>query len=198
MQTRNVLLAALLAALSGCQSEVSVPKPADQAAVPAPAPISVNVKVTMAGQEAAPQVQQETAVAAPSKAPASEAVKPPPAASALPPVAPSKPAAATRSVETTKPADTAKPGGVLSEADALALAKKGNCLACHAIAKKMVGPAWRDVAVKYRNDAGAENRLVDKVAKGGSGVWGAMAMPPSPQVSEADRRKLVRFILSLK
>jgi cytochrome c len=92
----------------------------------------------------------------------------------------------------------AKSGEVLSEADALALAKKSNCLVCHSLDKKSVGPAWRAVAVKYRGDAGAEARLMEKIIKGGKGVWGAAAMPPNPQVSEADRRKLIRFILSLK
>ncbi|HEU0282924.1 MAG TPA: c-type cytochrome, partial [Gallionella sp.] len=83
----------------------------------------------------------------------------------------------------------------VSEADALQLAKKNNCLACHAIDKKVVGPAWKDVAAKYRGDAGAEARLMNKIAKGGSGVWGATMMPPSPQVSEADRKTLARFVL---
>ena len=83
-------------------------------------------------------------------------------------------------------------------ADALQLAKKNNCFACHAVDKKVVGPSFKDVAAKYRGDAGAEARLMNKIAKGGSGVWGAMMMPASPQVSEADRKILARFVLSLK
>jgi cytochrome c len=82
--------------------------------------------------------------------------------------------------------------------DALALAKKSGCLVCHAVDKKLVGPAWRDVAAKYRGDATAEARLVSKVGRGGSGVWGSMAMPAHPQVSEADRNTLVKFVLNLK
>lgn len=78
------------------------------------------------------------------------------------------------------------------------LAKKGNCLACHTVDKKVVGPAFKDVAARYRGDAGAEARLADKIAKGGSGVWGAMMMPPTPQLSEAERRSLAKYILSLK
>lgn len=81
--------------------------------------------------------------------------------------------------------------------DPLVLAKKYGCLACHAIGKKMVGPAWQEVAAKYRGDAGAEDGLMEKVAKGGSGVWGKVAMPPNPKPSEAERRELVKFILSL-
>ncbi|MFA6920287.1 MAG: c-type cytochrome [Gallionella sp.] len=86
--------------------------------------------------------------------------------------------------------------GVSTEV-ALALAKQNNCLACHAIDRKVVCPAWRDVANKYRGDAGAEARLVNKIAKGGSGVWGSMAMPAHPHISEADRTTLARFVLNL-
>jgi cytochrome c len=98
------------------------------------------------------------------------------------------------------PAAEAKPEAkaMLSEADVLALAKKNGCMVCHAIDKKVVGPAWKDVAAKYRGDAGAEARLMDKIAKGGSGVWGSIAMPPNPKLSEADRRALAAFVLSLK
>jgi cytochrome c len=92
----------------------------------------------------------------------------------------------------------AKPVAVLSEADGLALAKKNGCLVCHAIDKKVVGPAWKDVAAKYRGDTGAEARLMAKIAKGGSGVWGSMAMPANPKISEADRQALAKFVLSLK
>ncbi|MEQ1628879.1 MAG: c-type cytochrome [Gallionella sp.] len=88
---------------------------------------------------------------------------------------------------------------VLAEADALQLAKKSGCLTCHAIEKKLVGPAWRDVATKYRGDAGAPSALEGKVAKGGKGAWGNMAMPAnSPRVSDTDIHALVGFILSLK
>lgn len=78
------------------------------------------------------------------------------------------------------------------------LAKKSNCLACHAVDKKVVGPAWKDVAAKYRGDETAEARLMNKIAKGGRGVWGVVTMPPNPQVSEANRKILAKFILSLR
>lgn len=79
------------------------------------------------------------------------------------------------------------------------LAKKSGCIACHSIEKKLVGPAYRDVAKKYKGDAGAEAKLVAKVAKGGAGVWSTMPMPPnSPKVSEADIKTLVQFVLSLE
>jgi cytochrome c len=77
--------------------------------------------------------------------------------------------------------------------------QKNGCTACHAIDKKVVGPAYKDVADKYRNDSGAAEKLVEKVKKGGSGVWGAVPMPPnSPQVSDADIQADVKYILSLK
>ena len=81
-------------------------------------------------------------------------------------------------------------------ADMPPLAKKNNCTACHAIDKKMVGPAWAEVAKKYKGDKGAEAKLVDKVKKGGKGVWGTMAMPPQA-AKEDDVKELVKFILAL-
>lgn len=79
------------------------------------------------------------------------------------------------------------------------LAQKSGCFTCHTIEKKLVGPAWIDVAAKYRGQKDAEARLIAKVARGGSGVWGAVPMPPnSPKVSEGDIKVLVHFILTLK
>lgn len=80
----------------------------------------------------------------------------------------------------------------------LDLAKKSGCLACHSVEKKVVGPAWKDVAAKYKGDAGAKATLIEKVKKGGKGNWGAAPMPPySPRVSDANIEKLVDFVLSL-
>jgi cytochrome c len=79
-----------------------------------------------------------------------------------------------------------------------ALAKKHNCFACHAIDKKVVGPSYKDVANKYRGDKSAEAKLVDKVKKGGAGVWGQVPMPPNATVPDADVKALVQWILSLK
>ncbi|MBB3220547.1 c-type cytochrome [Pseudoduganella umbonata] len=78
------------------------------------------------------------------------------------------------------------------------LAKAKNCMACHAVASKLVGPSYKDVAAKYAGQKDAEARLVTKVIKGGSGVWGPLAMPPSPQVSEADAHTIVKWILEQK
>ncbi len=79
-----------------------------------------------------------------------------------------------------------------------ALAKSKNCMACHAVDKKLVGPAYKEVAKKYAGNAKAADMLAAKVIKGGSGVWGAIPMPANPQVSEADAKKLVAWVLSQK
>lgn len=78
------------------------------------------------------------------------------------------------------------------------LAKAKNCMACHAVGSKLVGPAYKDVAAKYAGQKDAENKLVAKVMKGGSGTWGAIPMPANPQVSEAEARTLVKWILAQK
>jgi cytochrome c len=78
------------------------------------------------------------------------------------------------------------------------LAKKHACLACHAVDKKLVGPSYKEVAAKYRGDAGAEAKLVDKVKKGSQGTWGQVPMPPNANVPDGDVRALVKWILSQK
>jgi len=78
------------------------------------------------------------------------------------------------------------------------LAKEKNCLACHAIDNKVVGPGYKEVAAKYKGDKSAEAKLATKIQKGGSGVWGQIPMPANPQVSEAEAKKLSQWILSLK
>jgi cytochrome c len=78
------------------------------------------------------------------------------------------------------------------------LLKKNACTACHAVDKKMVGPAYKDVANKYRGQKDAPAKLAEKVKKGGAGVWGQIPMPPNPNVSDADIKTMVAHILSLK
>jgi cytochrome c len=85
---------------------------------------------------------------------------------------------------------------VLAEADALALFKKSNCLVCHSIQKKVVGPAYKDVAAKYRGQADAEAKLFAKVTTGGKGVWGSVPMP-AQKANPEDIKSLIRFVLSL-
>jgi len=82
--------------------------------------------------------------------------------------------------------------------DAAKLAQDKGCLACHQVDKKLVGPAYKEVAAKYRNDKGAAARLAKKVREGGQGAWGQVPMPPNPQVSEKDADTLVKWVLSQK
>jgi|SRR5450830_1031124 cytochrome c len=84
----------------------------------------------------------------------------------------------------------------LAQADQ-ALAQKKNCLACHSVEKKVVGPAYKDVAAKYAGQ-NVTAKLATKVMKGGAGVWGAVPMPANPQVSQAEAETLVKWVLSLK
>jgi cytochrome c len=76
------------------------------------------------------------------------------------------------------------------------LAQKKNCMACHAVATKLIGPSYKDVAVKYAGQSDAVAKLSQKVLKGGSGVWGAVPMPANPQVSEAEATQRVLWILT--
>ncbi len=77
------------------------------------------------------------------------------------------------------------------------LAKKSACMACHKTEGKLVGPGYKDVAKKYAGDAGAEAKLIAKVKGGGSGVWGAIPMPPNAAISDADVKTLVKWVLSM-
>jgi len=86
----------------------------------------------------------------------------------------------------------------LDNTSAEAMMKKDGCAACHSIDKKVIGPAYVDVAAKYKADKDALAKLTDKVKKGGVGVWGQIPMPPNAQVPEADIKELVSWILTLK
>ena len=80
----------------------------------------------------------------------------------------------------------------------LALATSKNCMACHAVDKKLVGPAYKEVAAKYAGQKDAVDKLSIKIMKGGSGVWGPVPMPANTQVNEAEAKKLAAWVLSLK
>ena len=88
--------------------------------------------------------------------------------------------------------------GAAQAQDGAALLTKNGCTACHAVDKKVVGPAYNDVAAKYKGDAGAAAKLAAKVKAGGSGVWGQVPMPPNPAVSDADMKTMIAYILALK
>jgi len=86
-------------------------------------------------------------------------------------------------------------------ADETALAQKSGCMACHQVAVKVVGPAYKDVAKKYAGDAGAVDKLTKKVIAGGKDVWGPVPMPPkggNAAVKDEDIKKIVTWIMSQK
>ena len=89
------------------------------------------------------------------------------------------------------------PAVSVAATDAAALAAKYNCTACHAVDKKIVGPSYKEIAAKYAGDSGAAAKLAQKVKNGGSGVWGAIPMPPN-NVPDADLKALVEWILATK
>ena len=102
--------------------------------------------------------------------------------------------------QATKPAD--RPAPVVANASKSAgtpargdLAKSAGCTACHGITQKLIGPAFRDVASRYASDTGAAERLAKTVRQGSTGAWGAIPMPAQGQLSDADARALVRWIL---
>ena len=80
----------------------------------------------------------------------------------------------------------------------LALVAKSNCLTCHKIEEKLIGPAYKDVANKYAGNDTALTYLAHKVISGGKGVWGDVMMTPHPELSEADAEQMVKYILLLK
>lgn len=82
---------------------------------------------------------------------------------------------------------------VLAQAD---LAKQKNCMACHAVDKKLVGPSYKDVAAKYKADKDAPAKLAKKIREGGVGVWGQVPMPANPQVNEAEAASLAKWVLA--
>ena len=84
-----------------------------------------------------------------------------------------------------------------AQADA-ALAKAKNCMACHTVDKKLVGPSYKEVAKKYAGQANAEARLAEKIMKGGKGAWGEVPMPPNATVKPDETNRLARWILGLK
>jgi cytochrome c len=79
-----------------------------------------------------------------------------------------------------------------------ALAQKNACMSCHGVDKKIVGPAFKEIAKKYAGDKTAQDKLVAKVKTGGKGVWGQIPMPPNPNLKQEDAEKIVAWLLSLK
>ena len=85
--------------------------------------------------------------------------------------------------------------GMAHAADGAALAQANNCMTCHTVDKQVGGPSFKQIAAKYKGKS-VETELVEKVKKGGSGVWGAVPMPGQPQLSDADARVIVKWVLA--
>jgi len=142
---------------------------------------------------ASPSPPAATATAAPA------AAVPAPSSSATPAAASASATGVTPAATTGgAPGATASASAPLDRAAGQALMQKDGCGACHAVDKKIVGPAYQDVAAKYKGDAGALAKLSQKVKTGGAGVWGPVPMPPNPQVADADIKALVSWILTLQ
>jgi cytochrome c len=159
--------------------------------------VKLNLSVLMAGvffSTAALAIEAPAAPAVAAPAAAVEATSPAPAAPTA--VDAAAVPAQTPTDVVVAPAVEEKPT-VLAEADALALFKKSNCLVCHSIQKKVVGPAYKDVAAKYHGQADAEAKLFAKVTTGGKGVWGSVPMP-AQKANPEDIKSLIRFVLSLQ
>jgi len=89
-------------------------------------------------------------------------------------------------------------GAAMAEVTDLQLATSKNCMSCHAVERKVLGPSFKDVALRYKDDKDAAAMLASKIMKGGKGVWGPVPMPANNQVSEADAKKLAGWVLSTK
>jgi cytochrome c len=106
-------------------------------------------------------------------------------------------AADTAAATTNEPAPAPAAGGIDAE-KALTLIGSNDCMTCHAIDRKVIGPSYKDVAKKYEDTQASEDTLISKIKHGGSGNWGNIAMTPHPNLSDDDARLMVKYILSLK
>jgi cytochrome c len=119
-----------------------------------------------------------------------------PADAAPAPAAESAPAEA-ETAAAAEAAPAAAPAPAAPAGDALAVATSSGCMACHQVETKVVGPAYKEVAGKYKGDTAALDRLVAKVKAGGVGTWGQIPMPPNAHVSDENIRTIVEWILTL-
>jgi len=160
---------------------VTPPAPAPAGVAPVATPPAVPVAVVAKTTEAAPPVPAET----PAAPPPTEAPVPSNPPASEPPVTAEAPAAA---------------GGPATTDQVTALiAQKGYpCMACHQVEAKVVGPSFKEVAVKYKGDAQAVTTLASKIKGGGVGTWGQMPMPANPTVTDADMKTIVDWVLALQ
>ena len=147
-----------------------------------------------AAASAAPESPAMT-VAVPAARVDSTAVVAPPSTTPTATTAPAGSPATTAAVVPTKPAAVDNSADIKKGE---ALISKSDCLACHKIDAKLLGPSYKDVAAKYPNNAATIAQLAGKIKSGGSGVWGAIPMSPHPALSDDDAKAMVRYIMSLK
>lgn len=184
-----LLLVLSISMLSACEREQATSAPPAVPETPAVEPQQTPADNAQPAEAPASMSQQQATASSPT------ATTTAPSEDATP--------AAAESTETTPSASSASVAkGTSPNAESMTLARKSGCLACHAIDKKVVGPAWQDVARRYADNADARAQLIEKVSKGGKGNWtevvGTAAMPPYyPRVSKENIEKLVDFVLSL-
>jgi cytochrome c len=104
-------------------------------------------------------------------------------------------AAQQRTVGTRAAGGAQQAAAAAPASDMTQLAGQKSCLACHAVDKRIVGPSFKEVATRYKGEAGAEAKLIEKLKRGGSGAWGQVPMPPNPDLSEQDARALIRWVI---
>lgn len=154
--------------------------------------------VFMANHSGASFKEPPAPVASAASGPQSAASAAPPQQTAAAPQAPASPPPGQPAPAGKASASTAKAGAPLDMASGTAMMQKDGCSACHAVDKKIVGPAYQDVAAKYKGDKDAPAKLAQKVKNGGAGVWGQIPMPPNSAVPDDDIKSLVNWILTLK
>lgn len=186
-------VAVTLLGVSACKSvNGEAPKPSVAQTTPAKAAPQA------AGEAVASPTAETPAVAAKPVEAATETTSAQPASEAKPAMA--APAAVHPATKSEAPATQAGKQGIFTKEQALALASKGNCLNCHRIESKLVGPAWKDVAAKYKADANGVSTITSHIKSGGSFGWKLCVMPPrgGSKISDADVSNLAKFIASLK
>lgn len=191
----------VLAVATALLSLAACNQPAEQTPPP-PVPEAAPAAAKPAEPAAAPIAQAAEKPAAPAAKPAAEAKSKSPATETKPaadasPAVEAKPAPPAELAKPAVPAAAAVP---LSKDQAMVLAAKGNCVTCHKIEVRVVGPAWKDVAAKYRNDPNAAATIASHIKSGGSFGWKFGVMPPrgGSQLPDADVDSLAKFIAGLK
>ncbi len=203
-KTIPVVAALGVLTLSACSEEAKAPLTDEQIAAvkeqlaPA-ASVTVAAKSAAAPVKAAPEpAPAASAPAAPETAPAPAVPETPaaaPAESTVPEAAP-EPAEAPAAAETTPSAPVEAAPAAPVASDVFALATNNGCMACHKLDVMLVGPAYKDVSAKYKDDPAALDMLVAKVKAGGVGAWGQIPMPPNGHVSDADIKTIVTWVLT--